>query len=405
MARFSEYKILDTLYGDISFRACIADLASRPLVQRLRQIRLSNIDSLQMPGIANITRFEHALGTSHLAAGVGFAFELSDEERDVLEAAALIHDTAITPFGHLVEEALHYVNSDFNHEKKWSLLLSHPGPTDLGGMSIQIFQGYASGLTEWATDNYSGEGPRILASILDAINGQGKLGPCIAGALDLDNLDNVVRIAYHMGLRPDPELPLRIAAAMKGVDQNRELLFENRAIDDLQSWVSLRELVYERLMPSHLDFCGKVMLLYSTVEAIKSGILSRDEWCLTDADLIHRLTHSEVETIRDTVKRWLVGDLWDTSELLWMRGFAPRFADLTSFAYRIKDKRKRQFSVKWTSGKQAVLGDDSDLWLLGIGSPVKKPFTMNDNRVISSLASKTFNSEYVSQESVGAKLF
>jgi HD superfamily phosphohydrolase len=418
MARLSEYKILDTLYGDIGFRGCIADLASRPLVQRLRQIRLSNIDSIQMPGIANITRFEHALGTSYLAAHVGFSFDLSDEERDVLESAALIHDTAITPFGHLVEEALHYVNSDFNHEKKWSLLLSDPGLRDLGGMNVQIFQGYASGLNEWATDYYRGEGPRILTSILDAINGQGKLGPCIAGTLDLDNLDNVVRIAYHMGLRPDPELPLRIAAAMRGVNENRDLVFENRANNDLQTWVALRGTVYDRLMPSQLDFCGKVMLLSATVEAIKSGTVSSDEWYLTDADLIYRLTHAEVETTRETIRRWLVGDLWDTSELLWMKGPAPLFAELTSFAdtlsgildrpcfaYRIKDKRRRRFSVKWTDGSQAVIGNNSDLWLLGIGSPSKRPFTVNDNRTLCNLASETFHSEAINHEVAGAKLF
>lgn len=418
MPTISELRILDTLYGDIAFRPSISDLARRPLVQRLRQIRLSNIDSLDMPGIANITRFEHSLGTSYLASVVGFAFDLSGEERDILESAALIHDTAITPFGHLVEEALSYMNSDFDHEKKWSLLLSHPGQGNLGGMSTQMFCGRTSGLTEWANDNYSGEGTRVLTSILDAIKGNGKLGPCIAGTLDLDNIDNVVRIAYHMGLRPNPELPIRIARAMKGVSQNRELLFQYSAIGDLQSWVQLRQSVYERLMPSRLDFCGKLMLLYSTVEALKSGELSGDEWYLTDADLLNRLTASPTVSIRDTVTRWLMGDLWDASGLLWMRENPPQFHDLTGFAdtltdklnrrcfaYRIKDKRKRKFSVRWTTGEGAILGDDSDLWLLGIGSPVKRPFSVSDNRLISALAADTFNSEHIGRDGVGAKLF
>jgi HD superfamily phosphohydrolase len=418
MPTISELRILDTLYRDVAFRPSISDLAGRPLVQRLRQIRLSNIDSLEMPGIANITRFEHSLGTSYLASIVGFAFDLSGQERDILESAALIHDTAITPFGHLVEEALSYMNSDFDHEKKWSLLLSHPGQGSLGGMSTQMFRGRTSGLTEWANENYRGEGPRVLASILDAIKGQGALGPCIAGTLDLDNLDNVVRIAYHMGLRPDPELPVRIARAMKGVNQNQELLFQDGAIGDLQSWVQLRQLVYERLMPSRLDFCGKLMLLFSSVEAIKLGELSGDDWHLTDADLLQRFTVSETESIHQTVNRWLVGDLWDTSDLLWMRGAPPQFSDLTlfadrlaerldrhCFAYRIKDKRKRKFSVRWTTGGGEILGDDSDLWLLGIGSKEKRPFTMTDNRAISVLAADAFNSEYVVRDVVGAKLF
>ena len=61
----------DALYGRMSFPPEIAALILTPVVQRLRHVRLSNIDSLDMPAIANLSRFEHVLGTAHLASRVG----------------------------------------------------------------------------------------------------------------------------------------------------------------------------------------------------------------------------------------------------------------------------------------------------------------------------------------------
>ena len=41
--------------------------------------------------------------------------------------------------------------------------------------------------------------PRI-ESILDAIKGRGDFRGLIAGSIDLDNIDNLVRIAFHIGI-------------------------------------------------------------------------------------------------------------------------------------------------------------------------------------------------------------
>lgn len=57
MASLFEDSFFDALYGEVRMEPAIADLASRPLVQRLRHIRLSNIDSLASPGIAHISRY------------------------------------------------------------------------------------------------------------------------------------------------------------------------------------------------------------------------------------------------------------------------------------------------------------------------------------------------------------
>src|SRR3989442_601433 len=134
MSSRSDIRLLDALYGDIVLPSPIADLLCTPAVQRLRGIRLSNIDSLSMPGIANISRYEHVIGAAYLGTQVRLGNRISRNEALVLQAAALLHDAAITAFGHLVEEALHYVGASFDHEKKLLMLLQNSGDGELGGI-------------------------------------------------------------------------------------------------------------------------------------------------------------------------------------------------------------------------------------------------------------------------------
>src|SRR5687767_4332179 len=96
--------IMDALYGEIEFSSEIYELMGCPLVQRLRRIRLSNIDSVSMPGIANGSRYEHSIGVAYLASRLGFRNRISKSDLLVIQAAGLIHDSAITPFCHLAEE-------------------------------------------------------------------------------------------------------------------------------------------------------------------------------------------------------------------------------------------------------------------------------------------------------------
>ena len=48
-------RVFDPLYGEICLSSPVAELVLCPALQRLREIRLSNIDSVRMPGIANVS--------------------------------------------------------------------------------------------------------------------------------------------------------------------------------------------------------------------------------------------------------------------------------------------------------------------------------------------------------------
>lgn len=406
-------KIFDALYGEIELCPEIYELIKCPLVQRLRRIRLSNIDSMSMPGIANISRYEHSVGVAYLASNIGFQHRLLKNDGLLLQAAALIHDTAITPFGHLVEEAIRYLGWDYEHEAKWSILFGSREVKELGGIDLQVYLGHESGLGLWANKTFGTEAEDALKEILEAITGRGKFGPCIAGEMDLDNLDNVTRIAYHMGLQVDRQLPLNIAQSIEDAKESLGVIFSDDSVNLITQWLQLREDVYNKLMLSPADFCGKVMLISSSILALEREYLSPTEWVMTDDVFIQRLLNCPDKDIKEAVTRWLLNDMWELSELFWLDGQAADFSKTRAFAkvisealgrrcftYRIKDKRNRRLSLTLSSGRRLSVGDAPSKWLLGVASPVRKAFSHDENRLIATTATKFFSTQFIGYSSV-----
>ncbi len=134
------------------------------------------------------------------------------------------------------------------------------------------------------------------------------------------------------------------------------------------------------------------MLIYATVCAIKANELTDRDWNLTDYGYVERLLASKVKDAKDTAERWMAGEFWDTAPLMWFSGNVPSYKSIGEFAnsltkelgrrcyaYRIKDKRERLLEVATDDGVTHRLGRSSDLWLLGVGSPIRKQFTGTDS--------------------------
>jgi len=402
-------KILDCLYGDIEFTGPIQKLIERPVVQRLRHVRMSNIDSLDMPGVANISRYEHSLGVCHLANQVCAKNSISPDDQLVLTSSALLHDCVISPFGHLVEEALAYLSVDYNHETKLERLLLGSDKDEIGGLDKQILYGRSSYLNEWSHRQFGDQFKERLSDIVTSIQGKGRLGPLIAGAIDLDNIDNVCRVAHHMGLSFDKDLPLRLANNIYVPPDGSPPQFLPSGIESIRQWLELRGCIYKRFMPAPHDFSGKVMLIDATIKSYERRLITSSDWNMNDIDYLSKLLNCEYNEIHVTVQRWLAGELWDTSNLIWMSNPAPKYTETKEFseilskelnryclAYRIKDKRTRliKFDVKGTKPMQ--LGQSPVMWLLGVGSPTRKSFTQRDKDTIERLAMEFFGCSKIS---------
>ena len=402
----------DSVYGPLSYDADITALVRSPVLQRLRHIRLSNIESINMPGIANLSRYEHALGVGYLASQIASYRGLSRINQLGLVAAALLHDWAITSFGHLVEEAFRYTGNQFDHEHKLVELIIGENSSEIGGVERQLIFGRQMKLRSWAQRAIGvGDADRLLHEIMRYIEGDGEFGRLISGDIDLDNVDGVFRMAFHMGLPIDRKWPICIAQSIVGIDPNTGApVFRKTARRALGEWVAMREAVYERLMLADDDFVGKLMLLYATIGAIESTEIQAVDWNLTDAQLIHNLQKSCASRVSETVTRWLVGEHWHKTPLYWMKGLRPDFPDLLQFSstlsqqlsrncfvYGIKDKRHRQLTVHYDNGDFERMGKNSIQWLLGAGASERRPFRLTEVRAFLKLAEAKFETEIISE--------
>ncbi len=88
--------VRDPLWNNIRLEPEALAIIDTPAFQRLRYVRQLGHAFLVYPG-ATHTRFEHALGTYHLAGRV-------TQDRDI-RLAALLHDIGHYPFSHALEEA------------------------------------------------------------------------------------------------------------------------------------------------------------------------------------------------------------------------------------------------------------------------------------------------------------
>src|SRR5258708_21647532 len=102
--------IRDPLHNNIRLDPLARELIETPAFQRLRYVRQLGLAFLVYPG-ATHTRFEHALGTYHLARRTLALLEehpdfgsIDAADCSMIRVAALLHDIGHYPFSHALEE-------------------------------------------------------------------------------------------------------------------------------------------------------------------------------------------------------------------------------------------------------------------------------------------------------------
>ncbi len=166
--------IKDPVHGYVEVDGLVLRLLDSMPVQRLRHINQLGFANLVYPG-ANHTRFEHSLGTMHLAGAMCRQLALDPEETLLVAAAALLHDVGHGPFSHVSEPIM----EEF------------------------------TGRSHYDIDQIVREGP--IAETLEAggvdpvevcavVAGRHRLSSIIHGSLDVDRMDYLLRDAHYTGV-------------------------------------------------------------------------------------------------------------------------------------------------------------------------------------------------------------
>lgn len=251
--------IWDALYGKIEFDSLTYKCMLSPEMQRLREVRLCNINSLCITGSANINRFEHSVGTAYLASinmssKAQCDLRLSSSAKQTFIIAALLHDVANGPFGHSFEyimEKTGFVPEEGLGDVFTDVVSVSGGAHKNTSPFETIYFGKLRSLTTLLKDRQKRE-------ISQIISGGHPLSKLISASIDLDNIDNVFRMAYHMGLSFNKSTPIKLAEMMS-IHEGR-VLFSKEAKPYLEEWFLVRQKVYKFLLLNPQEFAGKYML-------------------------------------------------------------------------------------------------------------------------------------------------
>lgn len=390
MAKISNNRvyICDALYGTYYLPDFIWDIIPSAELQRLREVRLCNINSFCLTGGSNINRYEHAIGTCHLALECLESWpllnpvDIRELKRFIL--AALLHDIASAAFGHSVE----YVESQvgFDHEEAFTHVVIGQvgGPYQYKSTTLEpIFFGMPRSISS-----------RVLVEDLKAIGeiiaGKGRFGPLINSTMDLDNIDNVFRLAYHIGITRSGETPLRLAKSIWVADG--ELIIKKESLNLVEEWHAVRKRLYELLLLNPQEFAAKCMLT-EAIEIAKSKVPYPFNWYDVDFRLFQELSNISAES-STIISRLMKGDLYgcigifssgkiqnqaaladrtrrkqleDNLNSLIRSKFAARFKSAMIALHLIVDvnKTQRQVRIRTDEGKVAQIGNRSEQLLIG----------------------------------------
>lgn len=217
--RLNKKKIInDPVFGFINLQSeTVFDLLEHPVFQRLRRIKQLGLSYLVFPG-SNHTRFEHALGATHLMRQAIATLRLkghsiTDEEAEAVTIAILLHDIGHAPFSHVLENTL--VN--ISHEEI-SLLLMQELNREFNGkldLAIQIF-----------TNQYK----------------KHFLHQLVASQLDMDRLDYLGRDSFFTGVAEGHIGTERIIKMLNVFDD--KLVVDVKGIYSIEKFLISRRLMY-----------------------------------------------------------------------------------------------------------------------------------------------------------------
>jgi len=280
--------IRDPLWDNIRLDEAAVAVLDAPAVQRLRYVRQLGHAFLVYPG-ATHSRFEHALGTYHLAKQAlavlrerGELAGLPEEALLAVRLAALLHDIGHYPFSHGLEEA------GFPHHER------------LGVASLR------SGDLRSRVDALGG--PALVEAVGALILGQSAspLAGLISGSLDLDKIEYLRRDAWMCGVPYGAVDVDRLLASITlcAIDGRLVMGIHEKGISALESLLFAKYQMYRNVYWHHAVRAATCMFKRAVRGAVARGILSQETIAqASDGALMERLLASDPDGLAAAVYR------------------------------------------------------------------------------------------------------
>jgi len=289
--------IYDPVHGSIRVEEPFLSILDRHEMQRLRAVKQLGLGYLVFPG-ANHSRFEHSIGTYHLAGRMASTIGLSKEDSETVRMAGLLHDICHTPFSHTTEEIVESVTGT-DHMQSAKKLITGEIRT-YKERDEDLFGGTPSISEVLESNGMSSEevcsliiNPESVDNRLDAFNGGKKashfssrdfIHQIIHGPIDADQIDYLIRDAHYTGVIHGKVDIDRLIDTMR--INNDRIVIEKGGTAAAEGLMVARSLMYSSVYFHRTVRIIKMMLMKS-IEA--SSIDVRGIYLWDDSELMSNL--------------------------------------------------------------------------------------------------------------------
>ncbi|MDG6937959.1 MAG: HD domain-containing protein [Nitrososphaerota archaeon] len=276
MTAASVAEIRDPVHGYIKTTEVERELIDSPYVQRLRRIHQLAGSYMVYPG-ATHTRFEHVVGTMHVAGQVADSlarsYAVNKEMVQEVRIAALLHDVGHGPFSHMYEEVLTGKAERSHEEISRRVILE----TTVGDIL-----------------NRNGFSPKKMS---DLAVGRAKskapfVNEIIAGGLSADMMDYLPRDSYFTGVEYGKVDAQRVIDSMQVVEGH--LVIDDAALYAYEALLLARYEMFKAVYFHRTVRAAELMLVRSM--QLADSVLGLTDLSnleryleLTDEVVLHRL--------------------------------------------------------------------------------------------------------------------
>ena len=338
-------------------------------------MRQMNFDVPLIQELGRSRRLPHSIGVTYLAVELAHKSGLDVKATKELLTAAILHDAAIPPYGHLVESELKRIDASFNHEETLSRMIRGVLTEDNEYLEIVFDKQLqlASILRKHDVDQNA---------VIDLVCPKNNSHSAISADIDIDNIDNVHRMAAMLGWDNAKENVKNIRLGMK-INNKKGLCFSNDSIDSLKKWLDFRQRIYT-LIIAHPECIPYNALQNDLVRlAVKYEIITTKDWYKTEPEFEELLRKNE--HTGKLARQLISGCEYQLIDYVWFKNFnatekrknaeiaefllnsidAP-IKDASYFVWNEKGLISRKIEFLTYENKKISLGEDSTSCMIAL---------------------------------------